>query len=153
MIPGKKVTAYATSAVTPEKSRHDVEYMLDKQGVKIYLWKKDDPQNTYLIFQVVENEQKLAFKVNVPFIEKETKDPSASWRKITVFDEQRSYRFFFHIFKSMLLNTQIGMSLQQVFGNYLVVGSLPDGTPLSVSDKVSEMIANKQVPTLPTGMM
>lgn len=149
MIPDKKIKAYDGSDVPANKSRHDVEYMLEKQGTKNFAWKKEDPQNTYLLFQVETEGQKLTFKVTVPFIEKVDRT-SPTWSRKNVYDEVRSYRFFFHIFKSMLLNTQIGMSMQEVFGNYLVVGQLPNGDPMSVNDKICEMIATNKVPQLTT---
>lgn len=147
MKPDKKIKAYLNSDVPATKSRHDVEYMLEKHGIKNFAWKKENPQQSYLLFQTETNNQKLTFKVSVPFIEKEDKS-TPSWSRKNIYDEIRSYRFFFHIFKSMLLNTEIGMSMQEVFGNYLVVGQLPDGTPMSVSDKITEMIATNKVPSL-----
>ncbi len=146
MIP--TVKAYQDTGVPGNKTRFDVESMLEKHyGVTLTAWKREDPKNTYFAFQYKsENMEKpLTYKVQVPFIEKMS---GRGFDRKAVYDEPRSYRFFFHIFKAMFLNTQIGMSFEETFSSYLVVGALPDGTPINVQEKILERISVGKVPAL-----
>lgn len=143
MIPKSK--AYATSKVTPAHSRAEVEDLLAKFNITKTMWKRDEPNNSYFVFEKPFDgvKQALAYKVGLPFIEKQNK------RERTVeFDEIRSYRFFYHIFKAAMLNFDIGMEFEQIFGNFLVVDSLADGTPLSIQDKVSQNLIEGKSPAL-----
>lgn len=142
MIP--KVHAYESSKVSPNRTRFEVEEMLEKKfKVTKTIWKKDDPQNSYLGFEYVpEVGEPIVYKIQVPFIEKMQREKKGNSHspKIEVYDDVRSYRFFFHIFKSLLLNVDIGMNFETMMSNYMVVGELSDGTPQNVQDKVTEVI-------------
>lgn len=140
--------AYLTSTVPAPKTRQDIESMLEKHGVRQVAWIRDTPEKSYILFRRTINEQLLAYKVSIPFIEKETKDPQSSYRKIKVYDEIRSYRFFFHIFKAAFLNTEIGMTFEEMFSNYMVIGQQEDGTPMTVQEKMQLAILDKTIPQL-----
>jgi len=135
---------YKGTRVDGPHSRADVELMLENQGVHNFAWKRDDPENTYLMFEkkFKDMTKALFYKVQVPFVEK------YSPQKQPIFDEKRSYRFFYHIFKSMLLNEQIGMDFEMIFTNYLVIGKLPDGSPMTIQDKVSLALMDNKNPAL-----
>lgn len=138
MIP--KVNAYLKTKVSGCKTRYEVEEMLEKKfEVKTTIWKKDDPENTWFGFQYhsKSSPEPITYKIQVPFIEK-----IVGKEKEKIYDEERSYRFFYHILKAMMLNTEIGMNFEQIMANYMVVGQLADGTPINVMDKVNEMIVN-----------
>lgn len=140
MIP--KVNAYLKTTVPSVKTRFDIEVMLEKKfEVKTTIWKKDTPENTWFGFQYQPKTTPapITYKIQIPFIEKIVTTEKG---KETVYDEERSYRFFYHIFKSMMLNTEIGMNFEQIMANYMVVGQLGDGTPVNVMDKVNELIVN-----------
>ena len=145
MIPDTK--AYNTTKVTPPHSRADVEEMLEKYGVHNFAWKRDDPEQTYLLFEkkFKDMQKPLYYKVQVPFVEKYQ---GQGYSKTKVYDEARSYRFFYHIFKSMLLNHDIGMEFEMIFSNYLVIGKLPDGTPQTIQDKVAISLLENKDPAL-----
>ena len=147
MIPNTNL--YKTSKVTPAHSRADVEELLEKFGVKKFGWKRDDPQSSYLMFARDEDFtgdfNQVTYKVTIPFIEKETGN---RYSKVVEFDEVRSYRILYHVLKALLLNTDVGMTFEQAFGNYIIVGQLPDGTPLSVGDKIAQTITEKGLPAL-----
>lgn len=68
--------------------------------------------------------------------------------KQAIYDEVRSYRILFHVLKALLLNTDVGMSFEQSFGNYIVVGQLEDGSPMSVGDKIATTIIKNGLPAL-----
>lgn len=142
MIP--KVNAYKNTKVSSNRTRFEVEEMLEKKyGITKTIWKKDEPMNSYFGFEYQPEDGKaLIYKVQVPFIEKEEREqPKNRYSpKIQVYDSERSYRFFYHIFKALMLNTDIGMGFEQMMASYLVVGELKDGTPQNVLDKVSELI-------------
>jgi len=142
MIP--KVNAYKNSKVSSNRTRFEVEEMLEKKfQVTRTIWKKDDPQNSYLGFEFIpEIGKPLIYKVQVPFIEKEVHEKKFNSHspKVTVYDPERSYRFFYHIFKALLLNADIGMNFETMMASYMVVGELPDGTPENVIDKVTQVI-------------
>lgn len=144
MIP--KVSAYKNSPVRANKTRFEIEDLLEtKFGVTTTLWKKENPKNTYFAFQFKSkhDDKPITYKVQVPFIEKMPNGVSLKQHpEKAEYDENRSYRFFFHIFKAMMLNSEIGMDFEQIMSNYMVVGTLPDGTPQNVSDKVNELIVN-----------
>jgi len=143
MIP--KVKNYDGSAVSGAKTRFDTEEMLQKKfKVTRTMWKRDDPQMSYFVFEHRDGKGKpYIYKIGIPFIEKKF----GRYGEIQ-YDEVRSYRFFFHIFKAMMLNTEIGMEFSQIFSNFLVIGKTPDGTPISVQDKVLDAVADGKVPAL-----
>jgi len=141
MIP--KTKAYATSKVTPAHSRAEVEDLLSKFRITKTMWKREDPQASYFVFEKPFDgvKEAIAYKVGLPFIEKKTRHGKE-------FDEIRSYRFFFHIFKAAMLNFDIGMEFEQIFGNFMIVGKLPDGTPESVQDRICASLMSGKVPAL-----
>jgi len=147
-----KVKAYESSKVSPNRTRFEVEEMLEKKyKITKTIWKKDDPENSYFGFEFKpEVGEPIVYKIQVPFIEKMVQEKKGNRysKKIPTYDAIRSYRFFFHIFKSLLLNTDIGMGFEQMMSNYMVVGELTDGTPQNVQDKVNEMISDPKRKTL-----
>lgn len=151
MIP--KVKAYEGTKTSANKTRFEVEEMLEKNfGVTLTAWKREDAKNTYFAFQHKSDgvEKPLTYKVQVPFIEKAQRAQKGNrYSELTeVYDEPRSYRFFYHILKSMMLNAQIGMTFEETFSSYLVVGALPDGTPVNLQEKVLESISLGKTPAL-----
>ena len=147
MIPSSNL--YLKSKVTPAHSRADVEEMLEKFGVKKFGWKRDEPTESYLMFQRNEDftgkERPVTYKVTIPFIEKEV---GKRYNKSIEHDEVRSYRILFHVLKALLLNTDVGMSFEQAFGNYIIIGQLPDGSPMSVGDNIAQSLVNDKIPKL-----
>ena len=151
MIP--TVKAYLNTKASPNKTRFEVEEMLQKNfGITMTAWKREEPENTYFAFQhKTEGQDKpLTYKVQIPFIEKVVKENPHSRYSDTkqIYDEPRSYRFFYHILKAMMLNAQIGMTFEETFSSYLVVGQLPDGTPKNVQEVLLEKIASGGIPAL-----
>ena len=147
MIP--KISAYKDTNVSANKTRFEIEEMLEtKFKVTTTLWKKEDPENTYFAFQykTKHSDKPITYKVQVPFIEKSRRaeERNKHSKIISTYDEKRSYRFFFHIFKAMMINTEIGMDFEQIMANYMVVGKLEDGTPVNVLEKVTELIVNPE---------
>ena len=143
MIP--KVKNYLDTPVSSRKTRFDTEELLEnKFGVKKVMWKIESPENSYFAFQYTPEGMKepLTYKIQVPFIEKQRRERKGNRYSdlIAVYDEKRSFRFFFHILKAMMLNTEIGMNFEQIMANYMVVAQLGDGTPVNVLDKVNELI-------------
>jgi len=148
MIPDVK--AYIGTKVSPNKTRFEVEDMLQKNfGITMTAWKREDPENTYFAFQHKSEgvAKPLTYKVQVPFIEKNHKKNRYAEDE-SIYDEPRAYRFFFHILKSMMLNAQIGMTFEETFSSYLVVGVLPDGTPKTVQEVLLQRIAEGKAPAL-----
>jgi len=141
MIP--TCTAYDRSKVAPAFSRAEVEEFLSKWHITKTMWKRDDPLCTYFVFEKPYDgvKQALAYKVQVPHIEKKGRHGKE-------YDETRSYRFFYHIFKAAMLNFDIGMEFEQIFGNYLIVEKLPDGTPISIQDKIHQNLGAGKQPAL-----
>jgi len=127
--------------------------MLQKNfNITLTAWKREDPENTYFAFQHKSDgvDKPLTYKVQIPFIEKVVKEnPHNRFsNKKNIYDEPRAYRFFYHILKSMMLNAQIGMTFEETFANYLVVGQLPDGTPKTVQEVILSKIADGKAPAL-----
>jgi len=141
-----KILAYKGSPVPAKKTRYDVEDMLEtKFNVTTTLWKKENPENTYFAFQykTKHSEKPITYKIQIPFIEKMPNGVNFKQNpEQAEYDEKRSYRFFYHIFKAMMQNTEIGMDFEQIMANYMVVGTLPDGTPVNVLEKVTELVVN-----------
>lgn len=147
MIPSIK--AYLNSTVKRAKSQFQVEDMLEQFGIKNTIWRRNDPKDTWLAFEFQkEDGQKLVFKINVPFVEKEAADPDNRGEKVIVYDEIRSFRFFYHIFKAQLQNTELGMEFDQMFLQYLVVDRMKDGTLITAHDQILQKIADKKIPAL-----
>ena len=144
MIP--KISAYKNTPVAANKTRFDVENMLEtKFGVTTTLWKKENPENTYFAFQFksTHDPKPITYKIQIPFIQKMPNGVNFKQNpEKAQYDEKRSYRFFFHIFKAMMQNTEIGMDFEQIMANYMVVGTLEDGTPVNVLEKVTELIVS-----------
>ena len=144
MIP--EVKAYLGTKTSPNKTRFEVEDMLEKNfGITLTAWKRENPENTYFAFQHRSDgiEEPLTYKVQIPFIEKNERAVKNNRYSdiIAVYDEPSYYRFFYHILKSMMLNAQIGMTFEETFSIYLVVGALPEGTPKNVQEALLEKIA------------
>lgn len=138
-----KVNAYKGTPVSSAKTRFETEEMLEKKfAITTTIWKRDQPENTWFGFQYQpkESQKLITYKISIPFIEKY----DAHNHKKLVYDEKRSYRFFFHILKAMMMNTEIGMNFEQIMSNYMVVGQLGDGTPVTVMDKVNELIIDPE---------
>ena len=146
MIPATNL--YKNSKVKPPHSRAEVEILLEKFGVKKFGWKRDVPENSFLMFQKTEDfsgkDQEITYKVSIPFIEK----PQGKYKE-AVYDETRSYRIMFHVLKHLLLNTDVGMSFEQAFGNYIVVGQLPNKDPQNVQESIGEAVMGGKLPALP----
>lgn len=144
MIP--KVKNYQDTGVSGAKTRFEIEEMLEKHFKVIRTaWKREDPEETYLMFEYKgKDKSPQIYKVGVPFIEKKF----GRYGEIK-YDEPRAYRFFFHIFKSMMLNNEIGMGFEQIFSNFLVIDKTPDGTPINVQERILEAHASGKVPALP----
>jgi len=143
MIPTTNL--YDRSKVSPAHTRADIEELLDKFGVKKFAWKRDDPMFSFMMFQRKENftghNREVTYKITIPFIEKKEKGELE-------FHEVRSYRILYHILKAMLLNTDVGMEFEQVFGNYIIVGQLPNGDPMNVQDKIAQALIDDKIPAL-----
>jgi len=143
-----KTNLYKDSRVDPAHSRADVETLLEKFNVKKFMWKRDEPENSFVVFAKPEefsgNKTDIAYKVTIPFIEK-----TQGRHKDPIYDEKRSYRILFHILKHQLLNTDVGMEFEQVFGNYIVVGKLPSGEPMNAGEQIGNAIVNNKLPSLP----
>jgi len=142
-----KTNLYKSSHVAPAHSRAEIEMLLEKFGVKKFAWKRDEPDNSMLLFQRQEQftgkEREVTYKITIPFIER-----SKGKYKSAAYDEIRSYRILFHILKAMLLNTDVGMEFEQVFGNYIIIGQLPNGDPMNVQDKIATALIDDGVPKL-----
>ena len=145
MILPKNITAYKDSSASPEHSRAEVERFLSKMGISTYMWNRDDETKAYLLFKYKSRyvKEPIAYKVAVPFIEKY--DPS----KKPVFNEKRSYRFFWHIFKNCLLMGEIGMEIEQIFRDFLVIGKNEDGSPLTLGEKHDQALVAGELKALP----
>lgn len=143
MIP--KTNLYLRDYVSPAHTRADIEELLDKFGVKKFAWKRDDPMFSFMMFQRKEDftghNREVTYKITIPFIEKNVKGEME-------FHEVRSYRILYHILKAMLLNTDVGMEFEQVFGNYIIVGQLKNGDPMNVQDKIAEALIADKIPQL-----
>jgi len=152
MIPDSNL--YLKSKVSPAVSRAYTEELLEKFNVKKFAWKRDDPKTSFLMFARKEEftgeMREVTYKVTIPFIEKERRAElrNAQSELIREYDETRSMRILFHILKALLLNTDVGMAFEQAFGNYIVIGQLEDGTPVSVGDKIAQTITEKGLPAL-----
>ena len=146
MIP--KVKAYIDTKVSANRTRFEVEEMLEKKyNVTKTIWKKDNPETSYFGFEYIpESGRPLIYKVQIPFIEKKIREKKNNRYspKIKVYDAERSYRFFYHIFKALMLNTDIGMGFEQMMASYLVVGTLADGSPKNVLDAVTEVVLDPE---------
>lgn len=142
MIP--KTNLYKTSHVTPAHSRADIEELLEKFTVRKFAWKRDDPESSMLLFQRNEQftgkEREVTYKITILYVER-----SQGKYKDAIYDEVRSYRILFHILKAMLLNTDVGMEFEQVFGNYIIVGQLPNGDPINVQDRIASALSDDKI--------
>lgn len=145
MILPKNITAYNRSETTSDTSRLDVERFLSKMGVATYMWNRDHPEKSFLLFKYQSKHLKepIAYKVAVPFIEKYDKS------KQLIHDEKRSYRFFWHIFKSCMLMGEIGMEVEQIFRDFLVIGKHEDGTPMTLGEKHDIALSRGDLKALP----
>ena len=124
---------------------HLDEKVLSKLGISTYMWNRNDVEHSYLLFKYKSRYVKvpIAYKVAVPFIEKYDR------HKKQVFNEKRSYRFFWHIFKNCLLMGEIGMEIEQIFRDFLVIGKNEDGTPMTLGEKHDLALMQGNLKALP----
>jgi len=140
MILPKHIRAYERSGTSPETSRTEVEKFLLKFNVKTFMWNRDTPEKSYLLFKYKSKymPEPIAYKVTIPFIEK----------KNNIYDETRSYRFFWHIFKNCMLMGEIGMETEQIFRDFLVIGTHEDGTPMNLGEKHDQALVAGELKAL-----
>lgn len=148
MILPRNITAYRDTRSEPEASRAEVERFLNKLNIHTFMWNRDDEKNAYLLFKYQSKHLKepIGYKVSVPYIEKFDK------HKKQVFNEKRSYRFFWHIFKNCMLMGEIGMEIEQIFRDFLVIGKYPDGTPMTLGEKHDMALAAGDLKALPSSI-
>ena len=142
MIP--KTDIYKSSIIKPAHSRADIEELLEKFGVKKFMWQRDTAEDSALIFAKTFGDltDPIVYKVTIPYIEKETGN---RYNKVKSYDEIRSYRILFHVLKHMLLNTDVGMTFEQVFSAYTVVDKV--GVKLiNVMDRMAQKLLSGQNP-------
>ena len=145
MILPRNITAYKGTDATADASRAEAERFLSKMGISTYMWNRDNTEKSYLLFKYKSKyvKEPIAYKVSVPFIEKFDK------HKRPVFDEKRSYRFFWHIFKNCILMGEIGMEIEQIFRDFLVIGKHEDGTPMTLGEKHDIALTTGNLKALP----
>ena len=142
MIP--ETTLYASSTVTPSHSRADIEDVLEKFGVKKFMWQRETPEDSFLVFAKHFDgiDDPIVYKVSIPFVEKMTGPRS---NKIKEYDEIRSYRILFYILKHLLLNTDVGMTFEQVFSSYTVVEHI-GGKFLNIMERMGQKLMEGKNP-------
>lgn len=87
----------------------------------------------------------LMIKIKIPFIEKEV---GSRYAKSIEYDEERSFRYFYHYLKALLSAKEAEMySLEEIFMAHIVM-PLPNGGTVTLGEQLTKQIQSGTTPAL-----
>lgn len=137
----QKKLPYATTQVSPEHSKADIEHLLKINGIQDMQWTTLNGQTELkFLWKVIVKgvERKIAFSFVPPTVERQKRQSGYGLVKIT--DDRIAFRILFYYLKSKLEAVKFGLeTMEQEFMAHIIV-SLPDGTRTSVGQQLEEAI-------------
>jgi len=147
MIPTSNL--YSNTVVDSIKSQMEISKLLSKFNIYEKRLTQQGPTNSYFEFIIhKDNQVSLLIKIKIPFIEKEIKDPENKGSYITVYDEPRSFRYFYHYLKALLSAKEAEMySIEEIFMPHIVM-PLPNGSTITMGEQLVNSIAEGKAPMI-----
>ena len=140
MIP--KSNLYRDTVVDSIKTMMEVNKLLAKFGITEKRITQQGPENSYFEFIIRrEGDVSLLIKIKIPFIEKRT-------RTDTIYDEPRSFRYFYHYLKALLSAKEAELySIEEIFMAHIVM-PLPDGKTITLGEQLTQSLESGTAPAL-----
>lgn len=140
MIP--KSNLYKNTVVDSVKTMIEVSKLLGKFGIVEKRLTQSGGDNSFFEFIIrKDNTSSLLIKIKIPFLEKEN-------RTGKVYDEPRSYRYFYHYLKALLSAKEAEMySLEEIFMAHIVM-PLPNGGTITLGEQMTKSLEHGTAPML-----
>lgn len=144
MIPHTEL--YKTTTVSSMRTMDETRKMLKKFGINQMRWTQESDKNSYLEFIInEEGKPPVLVKINVPHIEKQV---GSRYNKIIEYNEERSFRFFWHYLKGLLGAKETGISsIYKIFMGHIVT-ALPNGQRITLGEQMDQAIEAGKMPAL-----
>ena len=137
MIP--KSNLYKGTSVSSIKTMEEVSKLLKKFGIYQKRLTQESPERTFFEFIIHKDKKtQLMIRINIPCLEKNKFRPE--------FDEERSFRYFYHYLKALLSAKESEMySLEQIFMAHIVM-ELPSGQKVTLGEQLQATVDAGKLP-------
>ena len=124
----------------------EVQKLLTKFGIKEKRLTQGIHDNSFFEFIIRKDENtSLMIKIKIPFIEKEVGN---RYNRTTEYDEERSFRYFYHYLKALLSAKEAEIySLEEIFMAHIVM-PLPNGQTITLGEQLTQQIESGNTPAL-----
>lgn len=140
MIP--KSNLYQDTTVDSMKTMMDISKLLEKFEITEKRLTQSGSNGSFFEFIIKKDKTvNLLIKIKIPQIEKRTKNG-------IIYDESRSYRYFYHYLKALLSAKEAEMySLEEIFMAHIVM-PLPDGSTITLGEQMVQSLSSGNAPML-----
>ena len=144
MIPDSNL--YKNTKVNSIKTMMEVQKLLTKFGIKEKRLTQQGGDNSFFEFIIrKDKDTSLMIKIKIPFIEKEV---GSRYDKSIEYDEERSFRYFYHYLKALLSAKEAEIySLEEIFMAHIVM-PLPNGQTITLGEQLVKQIDSGNTPML-----
>ena len=144
MIPNSNL--YKGTLVNSIKTMMEVQKLLAKFDIKEKRLTQQGEDNSFFEFIIRKDEKtSLMIKIKIPFIEKEV---GSRYSKTIEYDEERSFRYFYHYLKALLSAKEAEIySLEEIFMAHIVM-PLPNGQTITLGEQLTQQIESGNTPAL-----
>jgi len=124
----------------------EVQKLLTKFGIKEKRLTQQGGDNSFFEFIIrKDKDTSLMIKIKIPFIEKEV---GSRYDKSIEYDEERSFRYFYHYLKASLSAKEAEIySLEEIFMAHIVM-PLPNGQTITLGEQLVKQIDSGNTPML-----
>ena len=124
----------------------EVQKLLTKFGIREKRLTQGAGDNSFFEFIIRKDEDtSLMIKIKIPFIEKEV---GSRYSKTIEYDEERSFRYFYHYLKALLSAKEAEIySLEEIFMAHIVM-PLPNGQTITLGEQLTQQIESGNTPAL-----
>ena len=144
MIPDSNL--YKNTQVNSIKTMMEVQKLLTKFSIVEKRLTQGTGDNSFFEFIIRKDEKtSLMIKIKIPFIEKEI---GQRYDKSVIYDEERSYRYFYHYLKALLSAKEAEIySLEEIFMAHIVM-PLPNGQTITLGEQLTKQLESGNTPML-----
>ena len=124
----------------------EVQKLLTKFGIREKRLTQGMGDSSFFEFIIrKDDETSLMIKIKIPFIEKEV---GSRYDKSIEYDEERSFRYFYHYLKALLSAKEAEIySLEEIFMAHIVM-PLPNGQTITLGEQLTQQIEQGKTPAL-----
>ena len=144
MIPNSNL--YKNTKVNAIKTMMEVQKLLTKFGINEKRLTQQGDETSFFEFIIRKDDNtSLMIKIKIPFIEKEV---GSRWDELVEYDEERSFRYFYHYLKALLSAKEAEIySLEEIFMAHIVM-PLPNGQTITLGEQLTKQIESGNTPML-----